>query len=83
MNLGVDKEGVSGDDGFAKFDLIGAKEVADFPLVIRHTHDEDGGRLGHGFELKDAWHDRVSGEMALKEFLIHCEVFNRGTFHFG
>ena len=82
-DLGVDEEGVAGDDGLAEFDFVGAEEVADFPLIIRKAHDEDGGGLGHGLELEDAGHDGVSGEVALEEFLIHGEVLDGGALHFG
>lgn len=82
-DFGVDEEGVAGDDGFAEFDLIGAEEVSDFSDIVGEAHDEDGGGLGHGLELEDAGHDGVAGEVALEELLIHGEVLDRGTLHFG
>jgi len=80
-DFGIDEKGVSGDDRLAEFDVVGAEEVTDFSLVVRKAHDEDGGGLCHGLELEDAWHDGVSGEVALEEFLVHGEVFNGGALH--
>ncbi len=82
-DLGVDEEGVSGDDWFAEFDFVGAEEVADFTLITGHAHDEYGGGLGHGLELEDTWHDGVPWEVALEELLIHGEVLDGGALHFG
>lgn len=81
VDLGVDEEGVSRDDGLAEFDFVGAEEVANFSLVVRHAHDEDRGGLGHCFQLKNTGHDGVSGEVALEEFLVHGEVLDCGAFH--
>ena len=81
MDLGVDEEGVSGDDGLAEFDFVSAEEVADFPLVIRHAHDEDRGGLGHRFQLQNAGHNGMSGEVTLEEFLVHGEILDCGALH--
>lgn len=82
-DFSVNKEGVSRDDWFAEFDFVGAEEVADFSGVIRHPHDEDGGGLRHGLELEDAWHDGMSGEVALEEVLVHGEILDSGALHLG
>ena len=41
MDLGVDEEGIARDDGLAEFHFVSAEKVANFTLVVRHTHDED------------------------------------------
>ena len=39
--------------------------------------------MGHRLELEDAGHDGMSGEVALKELLVHGEVLDGGALHFG
>lgn len=78
-NFCFDEEGVAGGDGFAPFDFVGAEEVADFADVFGKAEDEDGSGLGHGFELEDARHDGVAGEVALEEVLVEGEVFDGGA----
>jgi len=79
-DFGFDEEGVSGEDGAAPFDAVGAHEVADFPGVFRFAEHEDGGDLGHGLELEDAGHDGVAGEVAGEEGLVDGDVFDAGAF---
>lgn len=78
-DFGFDEEGVAWSDGLAPFHFVGRHEVADFALVLRDAKDEHAGGLGHGFELEDTGHDRVTGEVTLEEVFIEGEVLDRGA----
>lgn len=75
----MDVEGVAGEDGAAPFYFVGAHEVADLADILRSTEHEDGGNLGHGFELEHAGHDGVFGEVTGEERLVHGHVLQPGT----
>lgn len=75
-HVAVNEEGVSREDRFAEFQFVRAHEVTDFSGVFRLPHHDDAGHLGHGFDLKDAWHDGMAGEMALKIRLVDGDGFD-------
>lgn len=79
-HFGFDEERVSGEDWLAELYFVGGHEVADFSLVVGESHDENGGRLGHRFELQDTGHDGVSGEVSLEEGFVERDVLDRGAF---
>jgi len=80
-DFGVDDESIAGGDLATEFDFVCAEEEADFSSVIGETHDENGSSLSHGFELKDAGHDGMAGEVATEEVLVHGNVLDSGALH--
>ena len=74
--FGVEDELVAGADGFAEFDFIGAHEERGFALTGSAAEHENARGLRHGFELEDARHDGVVGEMTLKIRLVDADVLD-------
>src|SRR5262249_11327864 len=64
--LGVDEDGVAGQNWFAKFYFVGAHEVADPASGFRQLEQQNAGHLCHRFDLHDARHDGMTGEMSLE-----------------
>jgi len=81
-DLGVNKNGVAGQNWFAKFYFVGAHEVADAAGSFRQLEQQDAGHLRHRFDLQDARHYRVAWEMSLKEWLVDCDRFHAYAFGF-
>ena len=72
----MDEERVAGEDRPAELHLVRTHEVADLPAVLGLAHHHDGCDLGHGLHLKDAGHDRMSGEMSLEEGFVDRHAFD-------
>src|SRR5262249_44866321 len=68
--LGVDENGVSRQNGFAKFHLVCAHEVADAAAGLRQFEQQDAGHLCHRLDLHDARHNGMTGEMSLEKWLV-------------
>jgi hypothetical protein len=80
--LNMNQQGVAGHNGFAEFDFVGAHEEAEASGVLSTAEHENAGDLSHGFELEDAGHDGMAGEMALEKGFVDGDAFQSDSFIF-
>jgi len=77
------EERIARDNGFTEFDGIGAHKVANFSRVTWEAEEKDAPDLSHGFDLEDAWHDGMTGEVAWKVPFVHGDGFHADAFGFA
>src|SRR3954468_16473103 len=81
-DLSVDEHGIARQNRFAKFHFICAHKITDAARGFRQFEQQNAGDLCHRFDLHDAWHYGMTGEMSLEKRFVDGDGFHTDAFGF-